>query len=476
MVNRQIQESKELNTLDQGEKAMCKRFIKIVAFLAVLSVASLFNLPTCHANQYEINYRYNAAGRYGDPNPYYGNRIPPGPHFIDAAPGHYRITVLEVGPGGWANSHVGWSGDSGSGTLIGIPTEVGQSTTFEHTFGQIVLYAYDWYPWDNPPENWTKVSLDAANLLPIANAGENLNIPTQSLSSTTITGSAQDPDQNDVLQYRWLEGETVLKDWSPVESGTCPLDLAGLDIPIGTHILTLEVTDGKATCEDEMILSIENSSPHCAPSGAGTYQINTPVELGGSVSDFDGDELFYQWLEGADVIASGSVSTTPGGDPVSLPSYSLSSLGLGLHTLALHVSDGINAPASVTITVEIIDDIKPTLAPVADRTILWPPNHEMVSIHIAPNACDNSGLPVNISVSIQSNEPDDGLGDGDLAPDWTAPVIDAQTGLITVDLRAERSGSGSGREYTVTLTATDAAGNSSSADVLIIVPHDQKKK
>ncbi|MBS3905522.1 MAG: hypothetical protein KGZ49_00675, partial [Syntrophaceae bacterium] len=74
------------------------------------------------------------------------------------------------------------------------------------------------------------------------------------------------------------------------------------------------------------------------------------------------------------------------------------------------------------------------------------------------------------------NEPQDGLGDGDTSPDWTEPVIDQINGIITLKLRSERSGRGNGRIYTITITAGDASGNRSQANVEIKVPHDQRKK
>ena len=40
-----------------------------------------------------------------------------------------------------------------------------------------------------------------------------------------------------------------------------------------------------------------------------------------------------------------------------------------------------------------------------------------------------------------------------MAPDWEI------TGDLTLDLRAERSGSGTGREYTITVQCTDGTGN-----------------
>ena len=100
----------------------------------------------------------------------------------------------------------------------------------------------------------------------------------------------------------------------------------------------------------------------------------------------------------------------------------------------------------------------------------------MVDIVIEANAFDNSGFPVTLSAFVASNEPEDGLGDGDTAPDWTEPVIDQDNGIITLQLRAERSGTGDGRVYTITIVATDEAGNASTVDVPLVVPHDKRKQ
>ena len=44
---------------------------------------------------------------------------------------------------------------------------------------------------------------------------------------------------------------------------------------------------------------------------------------------------------------------------------------------------------------------------------------------------------------------------------------------FTFNLRSERSGSGSGRIYTITYKATDASGNYAIGTVIIEVPHNQ---
>jgi hypothetical protein len=122
-----------------------------------------------------------------------------------------------------------------------------------------------------------------------------------------------------------------------------------------------------------------------------------------------------------------------------------------------------------------LDDTPPALDPVPSTATLWPANHKMVTVVIAANATDGSGSPLALTAEVTSNEAEDapGEGDGDTASDWTTPVVSSSSGTVTVDLRAERAGNGTGRVYTVTITATDSSGNSSTAASLIRVPHSK---
>ena len=81
------------------------------------------------------------------------------------------------------------------------------------------------------------------------------------------------------------------------------------------------------------------------------------------------------------------------------------------------------------------------------------------------NICDPS--PKITFVSITSNEPDNGIGDGNTVNDIV--IVDN----FTFNLRAERSGTGSGRIYTITYKATDASGNYVIKSVTVEVPHNQ---
>ena len=319
--------------------------------------------------------------------------------------------------------------------------------------------------------------LQSLNTPPVADAGPNeYFVSSDNVASTTINGTATDAD-GDSLTCRWMYGAQVLTNgWINVVEGSCPLDLSTILFGVGTYTLTLEVSDGQAGSSDDMVLTVQNSAPHAAPGGGGVSEINADVYLIGQVSDFDGDSLEYKWLEGTNVLCSGNIQGIAGGTPVDLPDCVKSNLSLGIHIISLEVSDQINLPDKQDITVIIKDSSAPTISPVASAYIMWPPNHIMVNIAIDANAVDNSGLPVTLTVSVASNEPVDGLGDGDMGPDWTTPVINQNTGRIDLQLRRERSGSGSGRVYTMTITAADSSGNTSTAYVNITVPHDMAKK
>jgi uncharacterized repeat protein (TIGR01451 family) len=111
----------------------------------------------------------------------------------------------------------------------------------------------------------------------------------------------------------------------------------------------------------------------------------------------------------------------------------------------------------------------PVIGPLtASPNRLWPPNHKMVDIAVDYSVTDNCG-PVVCQLSVASNEPVDGDGDGNTSPDWM--VIDEHR----LQLRAERAGGGSGRIYTIIATCTDSSNASSSASTTVGVAHDKRK-
>ena len=129
--------------------------------------------------------------------------------------------------------------------------------------------------------------------------------------------------------------------------------------------------------------------------------------------------------------------------------------------------DGTSDTCSFTVRV---NDTEPPAVSAAtvDKPSLWPPLHQMEAVTVNYTATDNCG--VNCTLSVTSNEPINGLGDGDAAPDWV--IVDAHHVL----LRAERSGKGNGRIYTITVTCVDGSGNTVVKTVTVQVPKNQTDK
>ena len=71
---------------------------------------------------------------------------------------------------------------------------------------------------------------------------------------------------------------------------------------------------------------------------------------------------------------------------------------------------------------------------------------------------------------VTSSEAVDARGSGNTTEyDWQIAADNS-----SVDLRAERAGNGTNRIYTITLSATDGSGNTTTDTVNVTVPHDQR--
>lgn len=143
--------------------------------------------------------------------------------------------------------------------------------------------------------------------------------------------------------------------------------------------------------------------------------------------------------------------------------------GLPGFTGTLDPDEAYNTPGYMNETA--IDIIDPVITVDLNRTCLWPPNHKMVDILATVVVTDNRDpAPTYSLVSIESNEPDNGVGDGNTVDDIQ---IDTDTEFA---LRSERQGGGEGREYTITYEAEDATGNTTRTTVAVRVPHDHSGK
>ena len=99
----------------------------------------------------------------------------------------------------------------------------------------------------------------------------------------------------------------------------------------------------------------------------------------------------------------------------------------------------------------------------ANPDILWPPNNQSVRVSLTVVVSDDSDpAPACRITNVASNESVVGNA-------WQL------AGPLTIDLLAQRSGAGSGRVYTVTVSCTNTSELSSTATVNVTVPHDQRK-
>lgn len=194
----------------------------------------------------------------------------------------------------------------------------------------------------------------------------------------------------------------------------------------------LQVTANDATRE------FGTSNPSFTASFAGFAGSDGPSALGGVL-----------------VFTTPAVLTSPVGD------YPIVVSGVSSSNYAIAFSPG---------TLRVVDTTPPEIRSVAPSLAeLWSPNHRMVGITIAVDAVDAASSFSCKVTGVASNEPENGLGDGDTPGDWQI------TGPFSVDLRAERSGAGDGRVYTVTVTCVDLWKNASTAATTVSVPKSQRK-
>ncbi len=176
--------------------------------------------------------------------------------------------------------------------------------------------------------------------------------------------------------------------------------------------------------------------------------------------------------------AAGAVATFAGSatDAVGVTSLTYSpasgtTFALGTTTVTVTARDAAGNTSTATFTITVRDTTAPVISSLTTNAPnLWPPNHKMVAVAVSPTATDAVGVASLKIISVTSSEPDNGLGDGDTAGDIEI------TGALTVNLRAERSGTGNGRTYTIVVEAKDAAGNATTKTVTVLVPKSQGGK
>lgn len=293
------------------------------------------------------------------------------------------------------------------------------------------------------------------NRPPVADAGPDQ--PGVECTSATTTAVAlnglgsSDPD-GDALTYSWSAPGVVFNNASsPTPTG---------QFPFGTTVVTLTVSDGIDQDTDQVSITVVDTTPPVIVCPA-----DITVECTASGGTPANDPQLLPFFAG--VSATDVCDTTPtiaNNAPLFFPK--------GETTVTFTATDDHSNSSQCQAKVRVVDTTPPVITVTLNRDSMWPPNHKLVEILATvevEDICDPN--PTFVLTSITSNEPINGPGDGNTAPDWTE--ADFGTPDTQFKLRSERAGGGSGRIYTILYTASDADGNTAQAQAIVRVAHDQ---
>src|SRR6266850_631478 len=264
--------------------------------------------------------------------------------------------------------------------------------------------------------------------------------------------------------------------FSITASGTAPLSYQwqknGADINGAT---LASYTTAATTAQDNaaQFRVVVSNSAGSATSSAATLTVDSPPTIAtppanqtvtaGQMATFSVTAsgtapLSYQWQKnGADINGATLASYTT-------PAATAQDNGAQFRVVASN-SAGKATSNPATLTVNSPPECSPTLRVSLSPNALWSPNHKLVQITATLEASDNCDANPAVTLeSITSNELDNGAGDGDQPNDIQAVgggPIPFGTYVRSFLLRAERSGMGTGRVYTVNYMVRDASGNQS---------------
>ena len=145
-------------------------------------------------------------------------------------------------------------------------------------------------------------------------------------------------------------------------------------------------------------------------------------------------------------------------------------LQVGTHGIALRVVDRDGQTGTDTTVIHVADTRAPAMTLSVSPATLRPADHRLVDVTVSLHTTDECGQGVTFALeSVISNEPDDAPG-GATATPWPTSEAPSSARRRTSLLRAERSSKGTGRRYTLTYVATDAAGRATRASAVVTVP------
>lgn len=376
---------------------------------------------------------------------------------MNPAPGSFVLnTVVNLQAGGAHPLNVPLRGD-GLGANQGV---VVNELSHPGTAGDLMLGFYTQGTRElqsvNDVDLFAHAYADAVNLPPTVNAGNNIVSECNAIggSNVTLNGSGTTDPENNFLTFNWsCPGITLSAANTAMPGGFFPLNQ--------TNTCRLDVTDlaaCPASASSVQVTVQDTTSPGIACPAPVTVECKAS---GGTPAS---DPVIAAFLAGASATDVCDASLAISNNAPAF--FNLGSTPVQFST----VDDSFNAAACSSM-VNVVDTTAPVIQSLtATPNSLWPPNHKMVPVSLAVSVSDVCDPTVAAScqiTSVTSNQPVNGTGDGNTAPDWEI------TGPLTLNLRAERAGNLGARIYTITVTCTDGSGNSSMKTVQVTVAHDQ---
>jgi hypothetical protein len=227
---------------------------------------------------------------------------------------------------------------------------------------------------------------------------------------------------------------------------------SGSTFALGTTAVTCTATNPGGSDTGTFNVTVRDTTPPV---------LALPLEVTAEATSAAGADVTYA-VSATDLVdGSVAVQCTP---------VSGSTFALGTTTVNCSSSDTRGNTATDSFDVLVQDTTPPQVISVtATPGVLWPPNHQMVDVTVSVIAVDLVDPdPVSHILSVISNQPVDGTGDGDTAPDW---II---TGPLTVKLRSERA-QGKDRTYKILIETIDDAGNSVTSTVPVYVSQTRRR-
>jgi hypothetical protein len=232
--------------------------------------------------------------------------------------------------------------------------------------------------------------------------------------------------------------------------------------------LVTAIVDLPAGAAPNQVITVTPESARNCTETNHTLTANVRDDKGTAVA---GKVVTFTVISGPNTGVAGVGTTDAGGNATF--TYSSSAAGLDTIEACFEDDNGVTQCAQATKTWEVCNEPPDTGDATPTVSCIWPPNHKFVRIGIE-GVTDPDGDAVTITVTgVTSDEPTAtivGAGGVHHAPDAGG------VGTPTARVRAERSGTGDGRVYTIHFTADDGNGGVTPGQVQVKVPHDPRRR